>query len=456
MGKKKFIILCLLATCLMIFITKNAIAGADWQEKQKQMFTEIPVKPGDVIDTSNCEKVKDLLPEPVANWVKRGEWILKIDEFKYDFDYTAEWYELSAKNAGKYGLGSKKEIIDLKAGKFPMYLTGMPFPNVDVKNDPEGATKLMQNNEVVRQMNGSYDNIGEPDNGALQWIGGGGYERGVGFLMQRYYYWNRPDGEKPNPKKHMHSTALITTWPYDLTGTATMYIRHLDGRDDTLYAYVPAIRRVKRLSGANRSDPQMGSDQCFDDADGFSGHIESMKWSYLGEKVVLCPKWEEDMQRPRTLKKNKLGAWECFIPDGARHGYETPNWSGAPWAFTNLTWAPREMWVLKAEPLDPYYAYGTLKLYVDKLTRFAVFIIKYNRAGEYWKMLVNGHCLTHIPDPRHAPTANAFNLNGPLLILDEKTHHASTTPVDETHQMAYSPRVSPRNHSPQNMRTWTK
>ena len=56
-----------------------------------------------------------------------------------------------------------------------------------------------------------------------------------------------------------------------------------------MYAYVPAIRRVKRLSGANRSDPQMGSDMTMDDSQGFAGHIESMKWTYMGKKIILKP-----------------------------------------------------------------------------------------------------------------------------------------------------------------------
>ena len=51
-----------------------------------------------------------------------------------------------------------------------------------------------------------------------------------------------------------------------MNGMANLFIRHLDGRPDSVYAYVPAIRRVKRLSGANRSDPQMGSDMTMDDS----------------------------------------------------------------------------------------------------------------------------------------------------------------------------------------------
>ena len=74
-------------TVLILFISVQTVnAGADWQEKQTQMFAQIPVTPGDVIDQSNWEKVKDILPEAIVDWAKRGEWVLNIDEFKYDFD----------------------------------------------------------------------------------------------------------------------------------------------------------------------------------------------------------------------------------------------------------------------------------------------------------------------------------------------------------------------------------
>lgn len=305
-------------------------------------------------------------------------------------------------------------------------------------------------------MNGSFDALGGAKAGGLQWIGMEGLERGIGIINQRYYYWNRPDGEQPNPNEYMHTTAVFTTWPYDLTGTASLYIRYLDGRADAVYAYVPAIRRIKRLSGANRSDPQMGSDMCMDDGDGYSGHVEAMKWTYLDEKIVLCPKWEQDMKNPRILSSRQGRGWELFVEDGQRSGWEERDWSGVPWAFTNTLWAPREVWIVKAEPLDPYYAYGALVLYVDKLTRLAVFNIKYNRAGEYWKMLINEHPMTIIPDSKYGPTGRAFNLNGPMVVVDEKTHHASTTPTDEILLIADSPAVNPRNHTPQAMKTWTK
>jgi len=444
-------------TCfLFCFVAQNAGAAPDWKEKQKEMFARISVESGDVIDKSNWEKVQDLLPEPVVNWVQKGEWTIKVGEFEYDFDYSAEWYELSAKNKGKYGLGSKKEIIELATGKFPMFVAGLPFPNVDVKNDPDGATKLLHNNNLCLQMNNSYETYGEPKEGCMQWIGMNGHERGIGVSMRRFYYWNRLEGKIPNPNEYMHTTITLVTWPFDLSGSVILYLRFLDGRDDSAFAYFPAIRRVKRLSGANRSDPFMGADSCIDDGDGWSGHVESMKWTFIDEKIMLIPKFELDVKETQTLKRNSKGLWDYYNPDGQKFGYEEAGWTGEPWAFTNSLWVPREVRIVEAIPLDPYYAYGKLILYIDKLTRLNVYTMKYTKAGEYWKTLVNEHPMTVIPDPAYKVTGRAFNLNGPLLVVDERTKHAMGMPQDKNHKIPNAPYIQPRDFTPQTMRTWTK
>jgi len=130
-------------------------------------------------------------------------------------------------------------------------------------------------------------------------------------------------------------------------------------------------------------------------------------------------------------------------------GWEVDGWTGAPYAFVDATWAPREMWIVKAEPIDPYYAYGTMEMYIDKLARLAVFDVKYNRAGEYWKTMMNLYPMNVIPDPKYAPTGHAFNLNGPMVVVDDRTHHAMGQPIDEIRQFSDSPpRSSAKPYSP--------
>ncbi len=453
MGNKKFIMLCLLTICLFIFITQNALAGADWLEKQEQMFSQIPVKPGDIITASNWEKVKDLVPEPfLEHGVKTGDWILKIGEFEYDLDFDEAYQKRSARNKGKYGLGSKKEIIDLATGEFPMYVEGRPFPEVDVKNDPDGPVKIMHNKDQGVCVQGTYEGVTYPQDGTLVWVGrNGGYERGVGFVTERNYWWNRHDGEISNPRKYKHSTQLLPMWPYDLHGMATLYYRHLDGRPDSVYAYVNAIRRVKRLSGANRSDPQMGSDQTMDDAGGFNGHIESMTWTFIDEKIMLRPTWYRDAKEIRKLKKNKIGAYECDTDDQTEMGYKKAGWSGAPWAYTNLVWIPRETYVFKVVPKDPYYAYGLMEICVDKLTEQCTFNMKYTKSGEFWKYIVQSTGVATFLNGR-----KFFSIDGPMSVVDIKTDHASNLNLDGNLMNWVTPRVNPRNHTPQNLRTATK
>lgn len=451
MSNKRIFIVYLITVFLVSTFIQNAIAGPDWKEKQAQRFAEIPVKPGDVIDKSNWEKAKDLLPEHFANTVKTGDWILNIAEFKYDHDFDTDYYNLSAQNAGKYTLGPKKEILDVKTGTFPMFISGMPFPNIDMVSDADGPAKFMHNSNLNLFMEGSYKSTQLPPAGSLQFIGRKGLERFTSFTQEVNYYWNRPGGEIPNPREYKFTSFLVSRYPFDLKGTATLYVRHLDGSDDSVYAYVPAIRRVKRLSGANRSDPQMGSDQTMDDSEGFAGHIESMSWEYIGEKVMLKPIYKEQTKAPKQSNQDKDGGWVVASEDMYQLGYQVPGWTGAPWAYTNLAWVPREMYVFKATPLDPFYAYGVMEIYVDKLTTEVSFNMKYTRSGEFWKMII------------YSPQAVAwkggkkiFAVNGPSCVYDAKTDHASPTNLDGQLMTLDSPRVNPANHTPQNLRTATK
>jgi hypothetical protein len=451
MTRKEHFVFSLLITCFMIFMAQNVIAGSGWQEDQKKIFSQLPVKPGDVIDTTNADKVKDLLPEEFLNVVKKGDWILNIGEFGYDYDWDEDYYKLSAENEGRYVLGDKKEILDAGTGQIPMFVRGMPFPNIDFENDPDAAVKFMHNRDVNNFIISSWLALDYSKYGNLTFVGRKGYERGVMFSNEINYWWNRTGGEIPNPRDLKMTNFLVSQAPYDLKGTATLYLRHLDGRPDSVYAYVPAIRRVKRLSGANRSDPQMGSDQTADDWDGFGGHIESMKWTYMGKKIMLKPLNRNDAQAPRELKLDGNRGWKFGMDDACELGFMKAGWTGAPWAYVNHVWIPTEMVILKATPLDPFYAYGDMILYFDTKSTTCAFNIKYTKAGEFWKYLV---CA---PAPgTWKGGKKLLTINGPSSVVDAKTDHGSPTHMDGYPTWLDSPKVNPMNHTPRNLRTATK
>jgi len=71
--------------------------------------------------------------------------------------------------------------------------------------------------------------------------------------------------------------------PKDVKGTASMTYTHKTGDDDQ-WLYLPAIKRVKRISSSNKSGPFMGSEFAFEDLS--SQEVEKYTYKYIAEEKV--------------------------------------------------------------------------------------------------------------------------------------------------------------------------
>lgn len=71
--------------------------------------------------------------------------------------------------------------------------------------------------------------------------------------------------------------------PRDVKGTAFLSFSHPVGADDQ-WLYLPALKRVKRISSRNKSGPFMGSEFAFEDLSSFE--VEKFTYKYLGEENV--------------------------------------------------------------------------------------------------------------------------------------------------------------------------
>ena len=399
----------------------SGVAADNWKAKQDEMFTKIGLKPGDKIDTSNWEKVKDVLPFSIVDWVKKGDLPVVIGEFKFDASADDGWKKKSAANAGKYTIGPDGELFDAKTNEGPIYVDGEPFPNIDL-NDPKAANKAIFNFEIKKARVGTWN-----ARFAMNYISRNGYEKKVIGDYLVYYYFSRPDGQQPNPQGYMELSLFPIREPYDVQGLVQLNRKFPTNRADDVYAYIPAIRRVKKLSGANRSDPSVGSDFILDDSNGWCGKNTSMKWKLLEKKVVLVPMTTWGLEAPLKARKLANGAYE--VEDGKEppmEGWNDPDWKGAPWIPMNIKWAPREVYVLEALAKDPYYSYGKQIMYLDDQMGLAYKVI-YNKAGEYWKTLF---CIPIITDfgkgdayQRNLGSAIAF-----YECIDDKTDHATSAP----------------------------
>ena len=71
--------------------------------------------------------------------------------------------------------------------------------------------------------------------------------------------------------------------PRDVKGTAFLSFSHTEGADDQ-WLFLPALKRVKRISSRNKSGPFMGSEFSFEDLSSFE--IPKYTYKYLGDEEL--------------------------------------------------------------------------------------------------------------------------------------------------------------------------
>jgi hypothetical protein len=374
------------------------------------------VSPGDVVDKTNWEKVEGLLPDPVLNWVKKGDFVLTVGTLNYDPNQY--WPEAALRsfepNKGKFRVNEAGLMVEATTGKTPEHVDGIPFPEVDL-NDPKAAHMLMYNRMCYAYTlgNGFYPMT-------AIWVGRSGHEREVEAAFLWYPMIGYPAAsQEDNPDRIEKLSIIQVLAPYDIAGTNILTMRYLDDKQDMTYGFVPAIRRVRRMSPANRSDAFIGTDMCVDDGYGFDGKISSVEWMPVKKRQAVVPWLDKD---PQPLVQNKKGEWlsTTTIKD-VTYGYQTKDWKGAPWAPTNLPWVKRDVLVLEFKPKDPYYNYGTQYLWVDAEVPYVVYFkIISDRAGAYWKTIML--CLSGFESP---DKTLRFLQGGFYMAVDDRYDHAT-------------------------------
>lgn len=386
------------------------------------LFLTLPVsadvEPGDVIDRTNWQKIEGLVPESVLNWVKKGDFVLEIGKLNYDPDEYFPDFQMKAfkTNLGKYDLDAENGLIDVATGKLPEHVIGLPFPKIDPK-DPKLPEKAMYNNHYMQYQ---PDNLRFPFQG-LSVSRRTGLERESESVWYQIAMDGNPEAVKrPNPDGIEKYAIILTFKPYDVAGTAVMLWRYMSPKkEDASFGFVPAIRRVRRMSPANRSDAYMGTDLAMDDANGYDGKITAFNWKLLRKQEALIPFLSPD---PVLIVQNEKGEWQTTEKiKGVIYGYQVKEgWQGAPWAPTNLIWVKRPVYVIEMTPKDPYYNYGPQDLWVDATKFGCKYKMIRDRAGDYWKTFV-------IPDfcCSSADKKTRFSSLAGQYMIDDRADHAT-------------------------------
>jgi hypothetical protein len=338
------------------------------------------LKVGDVLDAQNAALAKDLLPPPILKHYEKGEYKNRIVAYPVG---TAKWeksfLEATEKNAGQLDVDDRGTIVYKGSGKQPDYYYGFPFPLIDEK-DPKAGVKIVWNQFLA------------------YWYGGSSFNRTLVPMFSRkgldreitangwfnFFDGVPPKYRQPNPSQLQSQFLGVSLKPADLQGTASLTWRYREpGKRDSVWAFVPALRRVRAVSPANRSDGYLGSDLSGDDGFFFDGKPEDFEWKLVGKRDALRIVDPNAVSGNVPVPPVPGGGWVVLTDlNPPTAGYWMKGWTGVPWAPTDAALAKRPMWVIEAIPRDKYYLYGRLELWIDAETWDGAWNLKYSWSGE--------------------------------------------------------------------------
>jgi Protein of unknown function (DUF1329) len=381
------------------------------------------LKPGDVLNQSNWQEAKGMMPDAVLRRFELGQHLSKVIELpKEELRWGSRFNEATEKNQGIYEINSHGILIEKATGTWPRFGYGLPFTHID-PNDPQAVYKIMYNffRTLVQ-----WDDINVFIN--FFWTTPHGLDRYVDFRGQALNYGSRWSGPVPNPEEVFAKVLLYGVAPYDVVGLATLDWNYLDPEKwRSVWSFVPVIRRVRRLNSADSSTGVFGSHISRDDFATFANRIHYFEWKLIGVKDALVPYtlpvpkvWELAQPQGFVLPANENAA---IMPwPGQSKFFTEQQWTGAAWWPTNLYLTQRPVWVLELTPKDPYYAYGRQILWVDKELFFGYYKEIYDRAGEYWKTIIRGGGIALNKEKTFSTTQTDF-----LMALDERSNMATVT-----------------------------
>ncbi len=354
------------ATFAVIVLAISAPAGAQ-------------VSPGQRIDRSNADAVKDLV-SPGVLWAIRNGMDLQIVPYQR-IPLPTAYEKATEKYASQCAIGKRGELLNWVAGR--------PFPVID-PNDPDAARKIMYDFERTHYFTDDLNmHLVDADTGGL-YIDSKGrrhYQVERHFVADwlrvlqftgRIHHDPRPRFDD-NPDETFRKSGLYPLIePFDLKGVGGISYRYLDllKQDDT-WLYLPTLRRVRRMSSAQRSDALFGQDIDVDSYGGYAGQIPWFDWKLLGERPMLA-----------SLHGERLPPEPCE-KDGGMTFCEV--WERRP-----------SVYVIEGRPKVPNYAYSKRVIYVDKETYFVVYSDLYDQNGELWKVVMQSIRTSKRPNPKVA------------------------------------------------------
>ena len=371
------------------------------------------------ITSANVAKYTDVLPESMRARVEQGQYTLKVvpvDEKKFRANYTDRFWKASADNAGKYGIDKATGgLVELKTGEIPKQIFGLPFPKID-PSDPDAGAKIIHDYRMRKMQ--ADGNLHEFELNDVK-VDGEVIRTVKIFLSHKYYVGTTapPPAALPDNTESRQLAAAI--FPKDLEGVGVLTWRINDWTTwDEVWAYLPTIRRVRRVRSSQRGDRIPGFEVQADDADCYDNKTTYFEWKLVRAGEVIGP-LGSDTPYAYPLRDESPTRRVMDLPYNPAV-YETPGAKGAGWWTLNNVFVRRPVWIVEGTPKDPYYDSGKVVLYVDRDLYHGYYKVSFTKAGELFRTNLCGQTWGRSADGQFAAPSALL-----MMGVNEKENRAT-------------------------------
>ena len=369
---------------------------------------EVPV--GTVISAANIDQIKNDTFEgnTIASLLtEKIEWRIRTSGMKIPLAASKEvpldprWVKASNENAGR-------ATINKEACRIDGWGAGAPFPNIDV-NDPQAAEKVMWNWHLG-QLVGDVSQV--PNYTQVLIDGKKGMHAEPVAEFTRYAMKGRLTGDSTveGDGSERGRQLLYFKSPSDMKGLGTYSVNYDSEKVNSVWAYIPAVRRVRQLSGGAWMDPVGSSDQLQDDLEIFNARpCWYPEYKMLGKRKILA------------VSASKIGK-DIWNKDAKGFAERYPVLDSEPpyWNINGNNYEVREVFVIEA--ITPsIHPYSKKVLYVDTQYPRIHYGEAYDRKGEFWKFM-EFHSYSNVADGDIRTTAGA--------VIDFQRNHATVSMID--------------------------
>jgi hypothetical protein len=336
---------------------------------------------GDTLGQDNCQEAKGLMPDSILRRFEDGSYRAKVVPLPVGLNWGNKFTAASTANAGKFAIDADYSLIDTAAKTYPPFLYGHPFPQID-STDSQAAAKVMYNFVYTLMQPDDADRVSN-----LHWVTPTALERHIDFQGQLRFLGSRFSGPITNPDAALRKQIIAGVAPHDVVGMVTLEWVYLDPqRWNSLWSFLPALKRIRRLTAANGSDSLFGSNLSHDDPYLFSGKVQYFAWKLIGAQDALVP---YTLPNPKMLSKAERGYRLESPKNLLTMGWEAQDRKGQAWWPVNYGLVKRPVWVVEAITKDPQYAYSRQILWVDRELYIGYYKEAYDRSGQLWRILLN-------------------------------------------------------------------